>query len=591
MSTGDTAATFCATMADELVRAGVRHVVVAPGSRSTPLALALAAEARLQLHVFHDERSAGFAALGIGLATGRPAVVLCTSGTAAAELHAAVVEAHQAEVPLVVCTADRPVELRDVGAPQTIEQDRLYGSAVRRFVDLGVPDPAISGRWRSLVSRAVADAITPWPGPVHLNLPFREPLVGRPGELPAGRPDGAPWHQVLSGAGVLDPSDLELLAERLDRQRGVVVAGAGAGDPAAVHDLAAAAGWPVLADPRSGCRLPRPHTVAAFDDLLRHPPFAADHNPDVVLRLGRPPASKVLAQWLAASGAEQVQVTATAGWVDPEGTAAARVVADPTLLCRDLVKRLSAGARTPWAARWRHAEERAQRAITAALAGYDHPTEPALARALVAALPDGGILVTSSSMPVRDVEWYAAPRDGLRVVANRGANGIDGVVSTAVGVAVGSGAPTALLIGDIAFLHDTNGLLGLAARPADLTMIVADNDGGGIFSFLPQATEVDAERFEQLFGTPHGVDPSAVAAAHGIAAAELTDLASLPSMLGGGPRVVRVRTDRGENVAVHRAIHDAVAAASGLTPAAARPRRRPTSVVLAPAGASGLPSR
>ncbi len=555
------AATFCATLVDELVRAGVTDAVVAPGSRSTPLALAVAARPELRLHVFHDERSGSFAALGFGVATGRPALVVCTSGTAAAELHAAVIEAHQAEIPLLVCTADRPPELRDVSAPQTIDQDRLYGSAVRAFVDAGVPDEAMSSRWRPLLARVIGDARGPWPGPVHLNLPFRDPLVGEPDELPPGRPDRRPWHDVVWGPRVLEPAVLDVLGARLDQQRGVIVAGVGAGDPDAVHELAAAAGWPVLADPRSGCRLPRPATVAAFDDLLRHGSFARDHTPTVVLRLGRPPASKVLAEWLAQSGADQVQVVTSPAGVDPEGTAAVRVVADPTSLARDLAKRLSAGARTPWAARWRRAEERAQTALSAALAEVARPTEPGLARALVAALPDGSMLVVSSSMPVRDVEWYAVPRHGLRIVANRGANGIDGVVSTAVGVALGSARPTTLLIGDIAFLHDQNGLLGLASRGADLTVVVVDNDGGGIFSFLPQATQVPAERFEALFGTPHGVDPLAVAAYHGLPGLELLDLADLAGAIGCGPRVVRVRTDRADNVAVHQALHAAVAAA------------------------------
>ena len=557
------AATFCATLADEAVRAGVRHVMLAPGSRSTPLALALADRPELALHVFHDERSCSFAALGVGLATGRPALVVCTSGTAAAELHAAVVEAHQAEVPLVVCTADRPPELREVAAPQTIDQTHLFGGAVRAYADPGVPDVALAPRWRSLVSRAIADATGPWPGPVHLNLPFRDPLVGVPDELPPGRPDGRPWCRTVSGAGVPGPADVDALATVLDQPRGVIVAGAGAGDPEAVHALAAAAGWPVLADPRSGCRLPRPATVAAFDDLLRHPGFAADHTPTVVLRLGRPPASKLLAQWLEASGAEQVQVTSSAAWVDPEGTAVLRVVADPAQVCRVLSGRLRAGARTPWAVRWRRAEEHAQAAIDDVLADADRPTEPGLARALVAAVPDGATLVSSSSMPVRDVEWYAAPRDGVRHLANRGANGIDGVVSTAVGVALASAAPTFLLIGDIALLHDSNGLLTLGRRTADLTIVVADNDGGGIFSFLPQATEVEADRFEQLFGTPHGVDPVALATAHGLPAAELTELAGLSDALGRGPRLLRVRTDRADNVFVHRAIHEAVARALG----------------------------
>jgi 2-succinyl-5-enolpyruvyl-6-hydroxy-3-cyclohexene-1-carboxylate synthase len=537
--------------------------MVSPGSRSTPLALALADRPDLALHVFHDERSCSFAALGVGLSTRRPALVVCTSGTAAAELHAAVIEAHQAEVPLVVCTADRPPELREVAAPQTIDQTRLFGGTVRAYVDPGTPDAALAPRWRSLVSRAIADAVGPWPGPVHLNLPFRDPLVGVPDELPPGRAGGAPWHRTLAGAGLLGPADVDALVSVLDQPRGVIVAGGGAGDPEAVHALAAAAGWPVLADPRSGCRLPRPTTVAAFDDLLRHPGFAADHTPTVVLRLGRPPASKVLTQWLEASGAEQVQVTSSAAWVDPEGTATVRVVAQPADVCRVLSGRLRAGARTPWSARWRRAEDQAQTAIDKALASVDRPTEPALARTLVAALPDGATLVSSSSMPVRDVEWYAAPRDGICHLANRGANGIDGVVSTAVGVALGSGAPTFLLIGDIALLHDSNGLLALARRAADLTIVVADNDGGGIFSFLPQATEVEADRFEQLFGTPHGVDPVGLATAHGLPAAELADLAELPDALGRGPRLVRVRTDRADNVAVHRAIHDAVAGALG----------------------------
>ena len=552
------AATFCATLADEVVRAGLRDVVVCPGSRSTPLALALAERPELRVHVFHDERSAGFAALGLGLASGRPAVVVCTSGTAAAELHAAVIEAHQAEVPLVVCTADRPPELRDVAAPQTIDQIGLYGGAVRYAADPGTPDVAMAARWRPLVARALADAEGPWPGPVHLNLAFRDPLVGTPVELPPGRPGGRPWSTAVSGRGELDPAVLDALAADLDQQRGVIVAGDGAGEPDAVHALAVAAGWPVLADPRSGCRLPRPSTVAAFDDLLRHAGFADAHTPTVVMRLGRPPASKVLSQWLAASGAEQVQVTASAAWVDPEGTAGRRVVADPSRLCAALAGRLSGGSRTPWPARWRRAEEQAQEAIGKVLAGFDRPTEPGVARALVEALPDGATLVSSSSMPVRDVEWYAAPRDGLRHLANRGANGIDGVVSTAVGVALASGAPTALLIGDIALLHDTNGLLGLRDRSADLRIVVVDNDGGGIFSFLPQATAVEAARFEQLFGTPHGVDLSALVAAHGLPIAELEDLGELPGLLARGPRVVRVRTDRAENVAVHQAIHDAV---------------------------------
>jgi 2-succinyl-5-enolpyruvyl-6-hydroxy-3-cyclohexene-1-carboxylate synthase len=558
-----TAATCCATFVDEWVRARVTDAVVAPGSRSTPLALALADRADrgdLRLHVFHDERSAAFCALGLGLASGRPAVVAATSGTAAAEFHAAVIEAHQAAVPLLVCTADRPPELRDVAAPQTVDQNRLYGTAVRFFSDPGVPDAAMAPTWRSLAARAVADAAGPWPGPVHLNLPFRDPLVGEPGALPAGRPDGEPWHRGAPTTSVLDAAALDDLAARLDRQRGVLVAGAGCGDAAAVHALAATVGWPVLADPRSGARTAQPTTVGAFDAVLRHEAFAAAHAPEVVLRLGAPPASKVLSQWLAATAAVQVQVSAWPVWADPEHTALIALTADPTELCTALAKRLRGASQTPWLARWQRAERVAQQAIDRVVAAPAEPTEPGVARRLLAALPEGATLVTSSSMPVRDVEWFGAPRSGVTVMANRGANGIDGVVSTAVGVALATAAPTALLIGDVALLHDSNGLLGLARRDLDLTVVVIDNDGGGIFSFLPQATAVAPERFERLLGTPHGVDVAALAAVHGVRVFAWDALAQ-ELAAGPGARLAVVRTDRTANVAVHAEINRAVAAA------------------------------
>lgn len=562
MSTGpEVAATFCATLVDEWVRTGLTEAVVAPGSRSTPLALALAADGRVRVHVHHDERSAAFVALGVGLASGRPAVLLCTSGTAAANFHPAVVEAHQAEVAMIVCTADRPPELRDVAAAQTIDQLRLYGSAVRWFADVGVPDDAAAATWRSLAARAVADATGPVPGPVHLNLAFREPLVAEPGPLPPARPDGEPWHRSAVGAPALDV-DLDALAAALDAQRGVIVAGAGAGDPAVVHALAAALGWPVLADPRSGARTPDPTAIAAFDALLRHERFAADHAPTVVLRLGRPPASKVLAGWIARAAPTEVQVAITPGWVDPDRRVAWRVVADPTALCRALVGRVRGASGTPWRARWTRAEAAAQAALDGELASHDEPTEPGVARTLVRCLPEGATLVVSSSMPVRDVEWYGPTRSGLAVLANRGANGIDGVTSTAVGVALAAAGPTALLIGDVAFLHDANGLLGARQRPIDLVIVVVDNDGGGIFSFLPQATALAGERFETLFGTPHGVDPIALAAAYGVPGVEIGAIDELaPALVGTGVRLVRVRTDRARNVEVHDALHRAVAAA------------------------------
>jgi 2-succinyl-5-enolpyruvyl-6-hydroxy-3-cyclohexene-1-carboxylate synthase len=568
----DVQATYCATLVDEWVRSGVTDAVVAPGSRSTPMAVALAAHDAMAVHVHHDERSAAFVALGLGLATGRPAIVLTTSGTAAVELHPAVVEAHQAGVPLLVLTADRPPELHHVGAPQTVEQAGLYGAAVRWVFEPGVADPAAAPTWRSLASRAVAESTTgpSGPGPVHLNLAFREPLLGTAGDLPAARPDGQAWHGTVGRRSTIVRAGADRLARLLGADRGVIVAGSGGADPDATFSLARATGWPVLADPRSGCRLPDPVVVGAFDAILRHPATAAELRPEVVLQLGAPPASKVLSQWIAASGATLVAVDVNGRWFDPAHAAAHVLHADPTAVASALVQLVGGreGDRA-WTNRWEQAEVAAQQAFDRVLVTHSEATEPGIARTLAATLPPESVLMVSSSMPVRDVEWFASPRLGLRVLANRGANGIDGVVSTAIGVALarrGSGTPTAVLVGDVAFLHDTNALLGLAARNVDLTIVVVDNDGGGIFSFLPQAGALGAERFEQLFGTPHGVDLTLVAAAHGLATLEPTGAADLAtaitaSVTAGGTRLVHVRTDRTANVAVHDELHAAVVAA------------------------------
>ena len=560
-------ATFAATLVDEWVRAGVAHAVVSPGSRSAPLALALASERRLQLHVRLDERSAGFVALGIGKATGVPAVVLTTSGTAAVELHPAVVEASYARVPLVVCTADRPPELHGVGAPQSIDQAHLYGRAVRWFFEPGPPDALPASTWRSMASRSVAEALGPPPGPVHLNLAFREPLVADAGPLPPGRPGGEPWHRRRSISG--EPSgSLDDLVDVVAGRRGLVVAGAGAGDPDAVHELAGSLRWPVLADPSSGARLPRPATVAAFDALLRHRPFADGHRPEVVVRIGAPPASRVLSEWLAASEADEVLVDPDRAWLDPARLASIAVVADPTPWCRALAAAASAPAAATWLQAWSHAEGVAQLAIDAVLGRQPRLTEPEAARALSAGLPPGATLVVSSSMPVRDLEWYAAPRDGLQVLANRGANGIDGVVATAAGVAIATAGPTGLLVGDLAFLYDVNGLLGLADVALDLTIVVVDNAGGGIFSFLPQSELVAPERFELLFATPQGIDIASVAAAYGIPVTPIEGAEELWVAAGeagskGGVRVVVVTTERRANTEVHRQIHAEVGRALG----------------------------
>jgi 2-succinyl-5-enolpyruvyl-6-hydroxy-3-cyclohexene-1-carboxylate synthase len=558
MTPADVQVTFCATLVDQWVAFGLRHAVVAPGSRSTPMALALAARADLDLHVAHDERTAAFMALGIGQASRVPAALLCTSGTAATHFHAAVVEADLSGVPMLVLTADRPPELQGIGAPQTIDQIELYGNTVRMFVNADVPDAALAHGWRDLAAGVWRAACGVDAGPVHVNLPFREPLVGEVGELPPPLDDVDGFDDDVW---FMTRLSMDELAGMVRSPRGLVVAGAGVDDPAAVDALAAALGWPVLADPRSGCRhLAR--AVCAFDSIVRHARFAAAHVPEVVLHLGEPPASKVLGQWLQASGAVHVQVHAQGRTIDPLGIITERVYGDVSTVCEALEPIVAASADgnvdQHWLAEWLEAEARAQAAIDTSLA--DTLSEPAVAR-VVSTVP--GRLVLSSSMPVRDVEWFGAPSTAV-VHSNRGANGIDGVIATAIGVTLGSDEPTVLLIGDVAFCHDQSSLTALAARGVPLTIVVVDNDGGGIFSFLPQRSTLPVDRFEQLFGTPHGTDIVALARAHRLGARTVFTAADLADALGDAEAVVvRVESQRDHNVAVHDALHAAVAAALG----------------------------
>lgn len=539
----DVAATFCATLVDEWVRGGLTHACIAPGSRSTPLALALAADARLQVSVHHDERSAAFVALGLGLATRRPAVVLTTSGTAAAELHAAVVEAHLAAVSMLVVTADRPPELRDVGAPQTIDQVALFGRAVRLYVEPGVAVWHNRHTWRPLAAHAQLAAFGVGggigggrPGPVHCNLAFREPLVGRAHALPLGRPRNAPWHRTaqvrIDGGVVIDRS-----------KRGLVIAGSGAASHAiGIRRL----GWPVIADPRSGLA-----GIAHADALLRVASFAAAQRPETIVRVGDLPASRVVSEWVATSGADQVVILDS--WNDP---ALGALLVAPTFTVDT-----TGSAPRAWLRSWLQADATAAHAIGEHLARAKAITEPFVARLVIAEAPRNSHVVVASSMPIRDVEWYAPRRSDITVHANRGANGIDGVVSTAIGVAA-SGVPTVALVGDVAFLHDSSALVALARRALALTIVVIDNDGGGIFSFLSQADALEAARFEQLFGTPHGTDCAALARAHGLRVVDAGTPVALSRALVRvqGVTVVVVKTDRAANVVLHRALNDAVRA-------------------------------
>jgi 2-succinyl-5-enolpyruvyl-6-hydroxy-3-cyclohexene-1-carboxylate synthase len=550
-SIGDTASTFCATLVDEWIYSGVRHAVVAPGSRSTPLAIALAARSEIRVHVFHDERSASFAALGLGLSTNIPAVLLCTSGTAATHFHGAVVEAHQSNVPMIVCTADRPPELRDVGAPQTIEQTHLFGSAARWFHDPGVPSMDAASSWRALAARCVSSSTGHRPGPVHLNLPFREPLVGVPSPLPERGHAG--MGRVVRPAMVSD-TDVLPLFELVNGRRGVVVAGRGASPE--VLTLAKKLGWPVFADARSDLRICDENVVVAFDAVLRSVPFADSHFPEVVLRVGEPPASKVTAQWIQRSGATVVQMQNTEMVVDPDHSVALTVVADIAAVAGSLASMIASPI-DGWLADWSGAETAAQKAIDSWCAlNWSEPTN---ARVVTTAMKQGNNLVVSSSMPIRDVEWFGSVTPGVQVFSNRGTNGIDGVISSAIGVALGTGVSTTVLIGDIACVHDSNGLWALMQRDVDLKVVVTNNDGGSIFSFLPQAGVLDDPTFELLYGTPHGVAFEHLAYAHGVPYTRATHGASLAAALGTpGTILIEIPFDRSMNVSQHDALNASV---------------------------------
>ncbi|MEZ0070731.1 2-succinyl-5-enolpyruvyl-6-hydroxy-3-cyclohexene-1-carboxylic-acid synthase [Planotetraspora sp. GP83] len=543
-------ATALATvLVDELVRCGVTDVVLAPGSRSAPLALAVHAESRLRLHVRIDERSASFLALGLAKRSERPVVVICTSGTAAANFHPAVVEASEAGVPLLVLTADRPPELRGTGANQTIDQVKMYGSAVRWFAEVGVPEerPGQVAYWRSLVCRAHQRAAGPSdPGPVHLNVAFREPLI----------PDGeTAWCESLDGdaggawirARVAPPaSALHIPPTR----RGALVVGDGA--PGVRRYVAAAgmAGWPVLSEPNGGGRY-GDHAISTYHFLLGDPEFAEAHRPDVVVTLGRPGLSRPLLSWLRRADEHIVVAPDLTRWPDPTRSA--------TQVAQAVEISIAAGDDS-WLRSWRHADHVAREAVDAVL-DESGLTEPRLARDLADLLPNGSLLVCGSSMPIRDLDQAMRPRRGLRLMANRGASGIDGMVSTSIGAALAHNGPAYALIGDLTLLHDQNGLiLGPREPRPDLCLVVVNNDGGGIFSLLPQAAL--KAPFERVFGTPHGVDLAYVAAAAGVPYTLVPDVEELSKAIRGeGLRMVEARTDRQRNAAVHAAMRDAVRAA------------------------------
>ena len=557
---------LASVLVDELVRCGMREAVVAPGSRSAPLALALhelEAEGRVRLHVRVDERSAGFLALGLAKASGTPVPVVTTSGTAAANVHPAVIEADQSGVPLLVLTADRPPELRSTGANQTIDQVKLFGDAVRLFAEVGVPDrvAGLTAYWRALAGRAWSAAsgtLTRNPGPVHLNLAFREPLVPDgtfdwPEPL-GGREHQAPW--TFADSPVVVAPNVRLPARTL-----VLVGDTTPDLGRAASVLAEEHGWPVVSEPSGNARR-GPNAISVGGLLLENARFVDAARPEHLLVVGRPTLSRAVLALLRDPRSAVSVVGTTASWADATRSAAQVL---PTLPASD-------GHHEPdseWLSLWRDAEKRVREALDAVLQ-HDDATELALAAALVGALPSDALLFLGSSMPVRDVFATAAPREGVTVLANRGVAGIDGTVSSAIGASLAwqrdGGGRAFALVGDLTAIHDANGLvLGPDEPEPDLTIVVVNNDGGAIFSLLEQGGEDHADAFERVFGTPHGVDFAAWCGAtqtpHTRTASVGAAIDAVMDPRGSGVRVVEVRTDRAVVPRVRHALTEAVAEA------------------------------
>jgi 2-succinyl-5-enolpyruvyl-6-hydroxy-3-cyclohexene-1-carboxylate synthase len=550
-------------LVDELVRGGLTEMVLAPGSRSAPLAFALhaaATEGRLRLHVRIDERSAGFLALGLARSRGVAAVVT-TSGTAVANLHPVVLEAHHAGVPMVVLSADRPGELRGVGANQTVDQVGIFGRSVRLFHEIAAPDdrPGQVAYWRATASRAVLTArgsLSTDPGPVHVNVALREPLV--PSESDTwvesldGRDAGRPWTEARP--------DAESAATVGGPARTLVVVGDA---PVAVQRAAVALGkrrgWPVIAEPTAAAG--GPDVVRCGPLVVAAGAWLAEHEPDRILVVGRPTLSRPVSRLLTGGVAPVEAVSATPWWPDT-GHAVRAVYSAAALAVGD-----DDPGDPAFLAAWRKAGERARTVVEAVLAEYDVPTGLAAARIAVEALPPESLLYLGSSSVVRDVDVAGTSPLPAEVHANRGVSGIDGTVSAAIGAALGRpGRPSYALLGDLTFLHDANGLVVGPHEPRpDLCVVVVNDDGGGIFALLEQGAPEHAGVFERVFGTPHGTDLGALCAATGTPHQRVS-LDELPAALAPRPglRVVEVAVDRSVHRDLHARLHTAVATA--LTP-------------------------
>lgn len=552
---------------EEFVRHGVRHAFLAPGSRSTPLALAAASHPQIDLAVHFDERGIGFAALGCARATGGPALVITTSGTAVANLLPAIVEASLEQIPMLVLTGDRPPELRDNAANQSIDQVKLFGAYVRWFADLPCPTAEISPRYvLTTAATAIQHAAS---GPVHLNCQFREPLAPVPQEFDRARIAAdlgtwpartTPWTQVAASATAQSLSPLVDDLAAAPARRGLLVAAGGLSpaDTTQIRRLGEHFRWPILADLRSGLR--GTEVISFADHALLAKSFADGQKPDVVLQFGARLVSKRIQQWIDAAAPRVYGVihSGTAR-IDPGHTVTHRWNGNPGVAAT-MLRAVLRPCPAAWSARWRAADRTVATVLARELPRHGL-SEPWIARSVSRLLPARHALVAASSMPVRDLETFAAFRRPTRVVANRGASGIDGTVATAAGVARGGGRPVTLLIGDLSLLHDLNSLALLKDARHPVVIVAINNDGGGIFSFLPVAAHPD--HFERCFGTPHGLAFEAAADQFGLTYIHPETQAEFvaayrAAAAGKGSTLIEVRTRRDENLAVHRAVQAAV---------------------------------
>ncbi len=554
---------------------GVRDACVCSGSRSAPLVLALH-RSSIRTHVPLDERAGAFFALGLAKASRRPVPIVTTSGTAAANLHPAAVEALHARVPLILLTADRPPELRDAGAPQTIDQVRMFGGAVRWFHEVGAPvaEPDLLHYAAALGVRAVAEAWGPPAGPIHLNFAFREPLVPEPESIrplrARGGSGGTASPETLGDPELPAPSARGITRAACllrQRRRGLIVCGpddASPELPAAVARLAAVTGYPILADPASQVRYgphDRARVMGAYDAFLMTPAFAAREAPEVVIQFGPALTSKSYHQY-AARHAETLHllVDPARGWRSPSRRARELFAANPSAFASALADALAKGSDPlpRWGETFQVAERAAREAIDRRRASVPELSEGYLFPELLDACPEGTLFYVGNSLAIRNLDLFApsSPKR-LRILSNRGASGIDGVVSSGLGAGAAGGPPVLVVVGDLSFHHDLNGLAAARDGNARATIVIVNNDGGGVFSLLPVARHGDV--FERYFGTPHGLDFAPAAAMYRIHFARPDSLSALrgraaDSLARNATEILEVQTSREETRALHQAV-------------------------------------